>query len=36
MTKLGVVARWPSALTLKNGNTALVIVFDGLMVRPVQ
>lgn len=36
MTKLGVVARWPTALTLQGGNTALVIVFDGLMVRPVQ
>lgn len=36
MTKLGVVTKWPAALTLAAGNTALVLSFDGLMVRPVQ
>jgi hypothetical protein len=36
MTKLGVLCKWPAALTLASGNTALVLAFDGLMVRPVQ
>lgn len=36
MTKLGVTCLWPAALTLAAGNTALVLVFDGLMTRPVQ
>jgi len=36
MTKLGVTALWPAALTLAAGNTPLVMLFDGLMTRPVQ
>lgn len=36
MTKLGVKCNWPVGIPLANGNTPLVIAFDGLMVRPVQ
>jgi hypothetical protein len=36
MTKLGVLMKWPAAITLAAGNPAIVLAFDGLMVRPVQ
>jgi hypothetical protein len=35
MTKLGVVANWPSALAILQ-NMLVKILFDGLMVRPIQ
>lgn len=36
MSKLGITMLWPTALTLVSGNTNIVLLFDGIMVRPVQ
>jgi len=36
MTKLGVVCKWPAAITLAAPAYPCVLAFDGLMVRPIQ
>lgn len=36
VTEIGVILQWPTALTLATPSPALEILFDGMMVRPIQ